>query len=155
MQNLAILDEARTFPPKRIWLVVWILTLLFALLAIVAAIQTGGHAWIFWGLVAVAALSQIWSTRWVQVDNESIRTRNIFQRGRQMRWDTITSVREEELPLRKKPYVIIRISDAATPPARRATRMKITSDIEGFDLLRGLIRELAPVGRRVIGDDDI
>ena len=142
MSDLAILAEPRTFPPKRFLLIVWIITLVVALYGLVVTLGNGRVS-IVWLAISVIGFWQLWTLRWVQVDSEGIRIRNIFQRGRALRWDQITRFHEEEVRLNKGAYALLRISNegAGTP---RPTRIDITSDQIGFDTLRDIVREAAP-----------
>jgi len=143
MPALAILEEPRTFPPKRFLLIVWIITIVVALYGIIATIGNGRIS-IIWLVISVVAFWQLWTIRWVQVDNEAIRIRNIFQRGRELRWDAITRFHEEEVHLNKGSYSLLRLSNEGGADISRPTRIDITSDQIGFDMLRDIVREAAP-----------
>lgn len=143
MAKLAVLNEPRTFPPNRLLLVVWGVTLLMALFGLIT-VPLLEPALLFWVAIAVIAFWQVWTTRWVQMDEEGIRTRNIFQRGRQLRWEEITEFREEELPLQKRSYTTIRISNRVPEGSALLTRISITSDQVGFETLRTIVREAIP-----------
>jgi hypothetical protein len=142
MSDLAMLAEPRTFPPKRFLLIVWIITLVVALYGIVATLGNGRVS-IVWLAISIIGFWQLWTIRWVQVDNEGIRIRNIFQRGRELRWDQITRFHEEEVRLNKGAYSLMRLSNEGAG-APRPTRIDITSDQIGFDILRDIVREAAP-----------
>jgi hypothetical protein len=142
MSRLAVLEEPRTFPPNRLLFVVWGVTLLISLFGLFAVSNTP-RSFLFWIVIAAVAFWQVWVTRWVRVDQEGIKIRNIFQRGRQLRWEEITEFREEELPLQKRSYVTIHLSNhgAGTP---HATKINVTSDQVGFESLRTIVREAVP-----------
>lgn len=67
--------------------------------------------------------------------------RNIFQHGRSLRWEQITQFQEEELPMHKRSYVTIRLSNRGAADVAAPTRLVVTSDQVGFETLRTIIRE--------------
>jgi hypothetical protein len=143
MPSLAVLDKPQTFPPKMFYPIVWMVTLALALYGLIFT-PDPGPALFIWLAIGVVAVWQIWTIRWVQVDAEGIRIRNILQRGRELHWKEITTFHEEDVALNKRVYSIIDISNALPPDARRAIRIRITSDQVGFDALREIIREAVP-----------
>jgi hypothetical protein len=142
--RLAILEEPRTFGPRKFLMVIWALTLAVALYGLVETIGSAPALYV-WIVVFIVAFWQIWLVRWVQVDSEGIRYRNVFQRGRELRWEEITDYREEEVRLSKHPYIVLHLSNASsgTPPT---VRMKLTNDQIGFETLRTIVREAVPRG---------
>lgn len=145
MANLAVLQEPRIFPPKRFLLIVWIVTLLLAVYGLIA---TPGEEMVIyvWLIIAVIAFWQVWTLRWVEVDNEAIRVRNIFQRGRELRWEEVTRFHEEEVRLNKGSYVLLLLSNEGAKDQQRPIKISLTSDQVGFETLREIIREVAPKG---------
>lgn len=144
MTRLAILEEPRMFGPRKFLMVVWALTLVVALYGLIGT-EGSTPALYVWIVVFLVAFWQIWLVRWVQVDADGIRYRNVFQRGRELRWDDITDYREEEVRLSKHPYVVLHLSNASSG-TRRAVRMKLTNDQVGFETLRTIVREAVPRG---------
>lgn len=144
MTRLAILDEPRVFGPRKFLVVIWALTLAVALYGLVETIDAGPALYV-WIVVFLVAFWQIWLVRWVQVDAVGIRYRNVFQRGRALRWEEITDYREEEVRLSKHPYIVLHLSNASggVPPT---IRMKLTNDQVGFETLRTIVREAVPRG---------
>lgn len=141
MPKLAILEEPRTFPPKKVLLFTWGTTLLIALFGIAATPRIGASLMV-WSIVALIAFWQFWVLRWVQVDAEGIRMRNLFQRGRALRWDEITEFREEEVRLSKHPYIVLHLSNEGGDGP--TTRINLTNDQVGFETLRTIVREAVP-----------
>jgi hypothetical protein len=139
MAQLEVLQHARIFPPKPFLVAVWIGTLGIAIYGVIVTPAYNGPL-LMWSVIAGVALWQLLALRWVQLDNEGIRMRNILQRGRELRWEEITEFREEEVRLSKHPYVVLHLSNMAegTSPV---TRMKLTSDQVEFETLRTIIRE--------------
>jgi hypothetical protein len=147
MSRLAILDEPRVFGPRRFLVTIWTVTLFIALYGLVASFNVGPAQYVWTG-VFIVSLWQIWLVRWVQVDSDGIRYRNVFQRGRALRWEEITDYREEEVRLSKHPYIVLHLSNASSG-APRPTRMKLTNDQIGFETLRTIVREAVPRERDV------
>jgi hypothetical protein len=143
MTHLPVLEQPRTFPPKTFLIVIWSLTLLIALYG---AIATPGYAASFfvWVAIAVVGFWQLWCLRWFQLDSEGIRMRNIFQRGRSLRWEEITSFREEEVRLSKHPYVVLHLSNQGAATGGRVTKIAVTNDQIAFETLRTIVREAVP-----------
>lgn len=142
MTRLAILEEPRTFGPRKFLVVIWALTLAVALYGLVETIGSAPALYV-WIVVFVVAFWQIWLVRWVQVDAVGIRYRNVFQRGRELRWEEITDYREEEVRLSKHPYIVLHLSNASSG-IERPVRMKLTNDQIGFETLRTIVREAVP-----------
>jgi small-conductance mechanosensitive channel len=142
MTRLAILDEPRMFGPRKFLVAIWTTTLVVALYGLVETFNTAAAQYV-WIVIFLVSFWQIWLIRWVQVDADGIRYRNIFQRGRELRWEEITDYREEEVRLSKHPYVVLHLSNASgTTP--RPTHMKLTNDQVGFETLRTIVREAVP-----------
>ena len=144
MTKLAILEEPRMFGPRKFLVVIWALTLAIALYGLVETVNTGPALYV-WIVVFLVSLWQIWLVRWVQVDAEGIRYRNVFHRGRELRWDEITDYHEEEVRLSKHPYIVLHLSNASSG-AVRPVKMKLTNDQVGFETLRTIVREAVPRG---------
>jgi hypothetical protein len=144
MTRLAILDQPRVFGPRKFLVVIWGLTLVVALYGLVETLNAGPALYV-WIVVFVVSFWQIWLVRWVQVDADGIRYRNVFQRGRELRWEEITDYREEEVRLSKHPYIAIHLSNASSG-ADTPVRMKLTNDQVGFETLRTIVREAVPRG---------
>jgi hypothetical protein len=140
--RLAILEEPRTFGPRKFLVVIWALTLAVALYGLVETLASAPALYV-WIVVFLVAFWQIWLVRWVQVDAVGIRYRNVFQRGRELRWEEITDYREEEVRLSKHPYIVLHLSNASSGIAR-PVRMKLTNDQIGFETLRTIVREAVP-----------
>lgn len=140
MATLSILDQPRIFPPKRIYLTIWGLTLGVALFGLVVTPYDGRLGIYLWLVVAAAAFWQLWTLYWIQVDNEGIRIRNLVQRGRALRWEEITRFHEEEVRLHKGEYVLLVLSNEPVESGIRPTKITITSDQIGFDTLRDIVR---------------
>lgn len=147
MPNLAILEEPRTFPPKKFLLGLWGVTLLVALYGIIITPMIGGWALgplSVWVVISGIAFWQIWSVRWVQVDNDGIRMRNLFRRGRELRWADVKEFHEEEVRLSKRPYIIIHLSNRGGEGVVRITKIQLTNDQVEFEMLRQIVREAVP-----------
>jgi hypothetical protein len=142
MANLDLLQEPRVFPPKLFYPIVWFLTLALSLYGIIFT-PFGGGALYIWIVIGLVAVWQVWTIRWVQVDERGIRARNILQRGGELRWDEIAVFHEEDVALNKRVYSIIDVANSGTDGAR-PTRIRITSDQVGFDMLREIIRAAVP-----------
>ncbi|MBC8144021.1 MAG: PH domain-containing protein [bacterium] len=142
MTKLAILTEPRMFGPRKFLMVIWVLTLVIAVYGLIETFGAGPAVYV-WIVVFVISFWQVWLVRWVQVDEDGIRYRNIFQRGRELRWDDISDYREEEVRLSKHPYVVLHLSGARVDGAR-PIRMKLTNDQIGFETLRTIVREAVP-----------
>lgn len=141
MPGLATLDTPRVFPPKMFYLIVWLATLGLSMYGMVATPGDNIAVYI-WLIIAAVAAWQVWTTRWVQIDSDGVRVRNILHRGRQLDWRQISRFHEEEVRLNKGTYVLIRLSnEGANETPLRPTRITITSDQIGFDTLRELIKE--------------
>jgi hypothetical protein len=143
MDRLAVLSEPRTFPPRKFLIFVWGVTLALALYGLIVSVGHGGVIAV-WLTIGAIAVWQIWVLRWVQVDVDGIRHRNVFGRGRELKWDEIREYREEEVRLSKHPYVVLHLSNRSAPDERGATRMKLTNDQVGFETLRTIVREAVP-----------
>lgn len=151
MTKLAILEEQRIFPPKRFLLIIWIGTLLTAIYGLIATPLANGVIYV-WLVIGAVAFWQIWTLHWVELDNDGIRTRNIFQQGRALRWEEVTRFHEEEVRLNKGTYAIILLSNeypAGEAPSgeshhKRIIKIKLTDDQVNFDMLRGIVREAVP-----------
>lgn len=143
---LAAFEEPQTFGPKGVFLGVWILTLVVGLSGLVIALVNGAPAW-FWILAIVIGVRQLWVTRWVQVDRDGVRTRNIFGRGRSLPWEGVSDVQEKTFPLRKERFFAL-IKVIGTSDHRPGeTTIEIDSDTNGYDLLRGMIVESFEIQR--------
>ncbi len=141
MSGLATLDTPRVFPPKMFYLVVWLATLALSAYGLLVT-PSENLAIYVWLIICGVASWQVWTTRWVQVDEEGIRVRNILHRGRELQWEMITRCHEEEVRLNKGTYVLIRLSNEVPgEPLPRPTKITITSDQIGFETLRELIRQ--------------
>lgn len=141
MTKLAILEEPRMFGPRKFLVVIWFVTLAIAIYGLLETYNAGPALYV-WIVVFIVAFWQVWLVRWVQVDADGIRYRNVFRRGRELHWDDITDYHEEEVRLSKHPYVVLHLSNAGT--AQRATRIKLTNDQVGFETLRTIVREAVP-----------
>jgi hypothetical protein len=142
MPNLSVLDEPRTFPPKMFYLIIWMVTLAFAVYGIIATPYGGALA--IWSTIGAIAIWQLWTLRWVQVDNEGIRIRNIARRGRELHWEQITVFREENITFNRRVYSIIDLSNEGLEGVTRPTRIRLTSDQTGFDTLQKIVHEAVP-----------
>jgi len=141
MPGLATLETPRVFPPKMFYLVVWLATLALAAYGMLVT-PSENIAIYVWLIIAGVASWQVWTTRWVVIDNDGLRVHNIFHRGRDLPWNSITRCHEEEVRLNKGTYVLIRLSnEGSIGSATRPTRITITSDQIGFDALRALVKE--------------
>ncbi|MEO5931671.1 MAG: PH domain-containing protein [Candidatus Kapaibacterium sp.] len=143
MAQLSILQTPLTFPPKRFLLIVWVATLVVSLYGFTVTL-IGGEVVYVWMGIGIVAVWQLWTIRWVQVDNEGIRVKNVFQRGRELRWEEVTRVHEEEVRLNKGAYAILRLANSGTTAGRRAVKIDITSDLKGFDALRDIVHQAVP-----------
>ncbi len=139
MIRLDVLEQPRIFPPKRFLIVVWIATLGLAVYGLIVTPSYTGTL-VMWMVIGGIALWQLLALRWVQIDNEGIRMRNILQRGRELRWEEITEFREEEVRLSRHPYVVLHLSNREQG-LTRVTKMNLTSDQVEFETLRTIIRE--------------
>lgn len=144
MSDLAVLSEPRTFPPKKFLLVVWLATLAVAFYGLFVTAMLRAWTIVAWSAITFVSFWQLWGIRWIQVDSEGIRMRNMFRRGRELRWDEVTEYREEEVRLSGKPYVIVHLSNRGTEGIVRVVRIQITNDQVGFDLLREIVRNAVP-----------
>jgi len=145
MSTLAVLDQPRIFPPKRIYIAIWGVTLVVALFGLIVTPYDGRIVVYLWLVVAGAAFWQLWTLYWIQVDGEGIRIRNLAQRGRALRWEEITRFHEEEVRLHKGEYVLLVLSNEPTEAGHRPTKITITSDQIGFDTLRDIVRAAVPI----------
>ncbi len=144
--SLAAFEEPQTFGPKGIFLGVWIGTLVLGVAGVVIALVSDAPLW-FWILAIVIGVRQLWVTRWVQVDREGVRTRNIFGRGRSLPWEGISDLQEKTFPLRREKFFAI-IKVIGTSDLRPGeTTIEIDSDTDGYDLLRGMIVESFEIQR--------
>lgn len=135
-----MLDTPRIFPPKKFYLVVWLLT---GVLAVFGVIMSPASSIIFWVWLAIAVISvrQVWTTRWVQIDREGIRVRNIVQVGREIRWDAVSKIEEREIPVRKeRSFNLIKVTGEMTSRPGRLTTITVDSDTVGFDELTRIVR---------------
>ena len=146
---LNILEHPQTYAPKGFFLVVWVITALMGLGGLVLALVSDA-AWWFWALILLLGLRQLWVTRWVQVDREGIRTRNIFGRGRSLTWEGLTDVDEQTFPIRKEKFFSV-ITLRCIPDVRagKEDTIRVDSDITGFDVLRQIILSMSPEARNV------
>lgn len=143
MTKLVVLEEAHTFPPRTFLLVVWIVTFLFAIFGIIAT--PGWTVAIYlWSVISVVALWQLWTLRWVQLDNNGIRVQNIFHRARTLRWEEITAFHEQEVQLNKGSYTVLRLSNNGTEGIQRITTITLTNDQVNFTYLREIVRAAVP-----------
>lgn len=141
MPGPATLDTPRVFPPKMFYLIVWLATLALSMYGMLATPEENIAGYI-WLIISAVAAWQVWTTRWVQIDSEGIRVRNILHRGRALQWSQVSRFHEEEVRLNKGTYVLIRLSNEGSgEPPLRPTKITITSDQIGFDTLRELIKE--------------
>lgn len=146
---LNILEHPQTYAPKGFFLVVWVITALMGLGGLVLALVSDA-AWWFWALILLLGLRQLWVTRWVQVDREGIRTRNIFGRGRSLTWEGLTDVDEQTFPIRKEKFFsVITLRGISDVRAGKEDTIRVDSDITGFDVLRQIILSMAPNARNV------
>ena len=118
-------------------------TLAIALYGLIATPGTKGAMYV-WLVIGAVAFWQIWTLRWVQVDNEAIRVRNIFRRGRELRWSEVRRFHEEEVRLNKGIYTVILLSNEPSSGSKRPVRIKLTDDQIDFQTLRDIVREMAP-----------
>jgi len=144
MPDLAVLDEPRIFPPKKFLLFVWLATLAVAFYGLFVTAMLRAWTIVAWSVIVFVAFWQVWGIRWVQVDDEGIRMRNMFRRGRELRWRDVTEYREEEVKLSGRSYVIVHLSNRGTEGLVRVTRIQLTNDQVGFDMLREIVRNAVP-----------
>jgi hypothetical protein len=147
MTGLAILDQARIFPPKRFLLIVWSVTLLIALYGFIATPSSQGATYV-WLTIGAVAFWQLWTLRWVEVDQDGIRVRNIFKQQRGLRWEEITRFHEEEVRLNKGTYAALLLSNEGAPDQSRLVRISLTNDQQDFPTLREIVREAVPKSTR-------
>ena len=141
---LNILDSPQTYAPKGFFLGVWVVTTVMGLAGLALAIVSGA-AWWFWTVILLLGLRQLWVTRWVQVDREGIRTRNVFGRGRSLTWEGLTDVDERTFPIRKEKFFsVITLRGTSDVRTGKDDTIKVDSDINGFDILRQIILTMAP-----------
>ncbi len=151
--SLGILEEPRTFPPKTFFLAVWFVTLGFGVFGMVVA-ETWSIPFLVWTAVTIVAFRQIWTTRWVQVDREGIRVRNLAQRGREMNWSDITDLNEREIPVRKgKFFVVMKLTGEMKHQPGRRTTIVVDSDTDGFEVLREVIRGMVGTESEIVSRD--
>lgn len=159
MPRLSVLEESRIFPPKKTLLVIWGVTLLFSVFGIVVTPIAPGLTigpLSFWIAVFLISLWQLSGVHWVQVDNDGVRYKNVFQRGRELRWDDVTEFREEEFSLapsrirNRQPYVVLHLSNRGKEGVIRPTKMQITNDQLEFETLRTIVRAASPTGESSI-----
>ncbi len=148
MTKLAFLEERRTFPPKRFLLIVWLATLVISLYGLIATPENRGALYV-WLAIGSVAFWQLWTLRWIELDNSGIRARNIFRQGYGLRWEEVTRFHEEEVRLNKGTYAVLLLSNEhPTTPTRRSEkrpiRIKLTADQADFETLRMLIRQVVP-----------
>lgn len=147
---LSVLEEPRTFAPKKFFLVIWLCTLVLAGLGMYVADWFSVPFWI-WMIVAATCVRQIWVTRWVQVDTEGIRVRNILGRGRELLWDSITEVDDRVIPIRKENgFTVMKLSGEMQQRPGRVTTITVDSDIAGFDALRKIIMSAVPAAQQTV-----
>lgn len=138
------LSVAITFPPKKFYLVLWILTFVIGIFGAAVASKPS-FIFLIWIGVVLVALRQIWVTRWVQTDAEGIRVRNIAQRGRELRWEHITDVEERDISVRnKKSFSMVKITGHMPSRPGRPTTIVVDSDTVNFEMLRNIIRVNRP-----------
>ena len=145
---LAAFEQPQTFGPKGIFLGVWIGSTVIGLAGLIIALLSDAPYW-FWILTILIGLRQLWVTRWVQVDRQGVRTRNIFGRGRSLPWEGISDFEERTFPLRSEKFFSLIKLTGSSDLVPRETTIEIDSDINGFDLLRGMIAEAVEVGSNV------
>ncbi len=144
MPNLSVLDIPRIFPPKKLLVALWIGTCVIAVYGLIASGSLNG-AVVIWAIIAGIAIWQLWTIRWVRVDSEGVRMRNLFQRVRSLRWEDITDFYEEEVRLSKHPYVVLHLSNRRRGEGNQpVTKIDLTSDQVGFETLRAIVREAVP-----------
>jgi hypothetical protein len=153
--GLNILENPQTYGPKGFFLGVWIVTTVMGVGGIALAIASQATWW-FWVVILLLGLRQLWVTRWVQVDREGIRTRNVFGRGRSLTWEGLTDVDERTFPIRKEKFFsIITLQGISDVRRGKEDKIKVDSDINGFDILRQIILTMAPATELVQLDPDI
>lgn len=131
-------DQEQKFPPKGFFLVVWVLTLLFTIAGLVVSAPGSVPFWI-WIVLTAVALRQIWSMNWIMLSHEGIRSRNLFQYGKQMSWSDITSIDEREIPVRKdRSFYVMKIFGQGSNG--REERIMIDSDIVGYQHIQEIVR---------------
>lgn len=141
---LNVLDSPQTYSPKGFFLGVWVVTTVMGLGGLALAIASGATWW-FWVIILLLGLRQLWVTRWVQVDREGIRTRNIFGRGRSLTWEGLTDVEERTFPIRKEKFFsVITLRGSSDIRTGKGDMIKVDSDVNGFDILRQIILTMAP-----------
>jgi hypothetical protein len=143
MTKLAILEQPIVFRPKRFLLIVWSMTLVLAIYGFIATPHTRGAIYV-WIAIGGIAFWQLWTLRWVQVDRDGIRIRNIFGRGRELRWENVTRFHEEEVHLNKGTYAVLLLSNEGQQGIRRTTKISLTNDQVDFPALREIVRESVP-----------
>ncbi len=143
MAKLSVLEEPRTFPPKKFLLIIWGTTLVISLAGIISSSGVEIVLYI-WLVIAGVAFWQIWTLRWVQVDNEGIRMRNVFHRGRELQWEEVKEFHEEEVRLSGRSFYVVHLSNKQSEADKRITKIQLTSDLIGFETLRTIIREAVP-----------
>ena len=140
--SLVALEEAQTFPPKVYFLVVWVLTFLFALFGVVVSVAWSVAFWI-WIVIMGVSFRQIWTTRWIRIDEEGIRSRNFALQGKELSWNAISDVDEREIPVRKdRAFYVLKISGTTEALSDKETTITIDSDTVGFDILRDVIQNV-------------
>lgn len=143
MTKLATLDEPQIYPPRRFLMIVWIITFLVAIYGIIAT--PGFTVAIYaWSVISVVAVWQLWTLRWVELNNDSIRTRNIFRHACSLRWDEVTEFKEEEVRLNKGTYTVLRLSNEGTAGVTKPTKIALTNDQQNFTQLRDIVRNAVP-----------
>lgn len=138
------LSVAITFPPKKFYLILWILTFVIGVFGAAVAPKPS-FIFLIWIGVVLVAFRQVWVTRWVQTDAEAIRVRNIAHRGRELRWEHITKVEERDISIRsKKSFSMIKITGHMPSRPDRPTTIVLDSDTADFEMLRNVIRANGP-----------
>ncbi len=137
--GLAILEEPRTFSPKGFFVAVWLLTAAVGAVGLIVAILSGAIYW-FWIVVLLIGLRQLWVTRWVQVDTEGIRTRNVFGRGRSLPWEGVGDVDEQTFALRKEKFFgVLKLTGTSDVRRGMTETIQFDSDLQGYDLLKDIV----------------
>ncbi|MBS1912795.1 MAG: hypothetical protein JST22_12475 [Bacteroidetes bacterium] len=143
MTQLAALEERHVFPPRRFLVVIWIGTLLIAIIGLIAT--PGFTVKIYsWGVITVVALWQLWTLRWISVDRDGVTARNIFRYERAIGWNEIVAFQEQTVQLSKGTYTVLRLSKYESPGVTRTKTIALTNDQMNFTLLCDLVRASVP-----------
>lgn len=134
------------------FLVIWTLTFALGVYGVIVSPKPSLIFWV-WLAIALVASRQIWTMRWVQVDDEAIRVRNIAQRGRELRWEDITKIEEREIAVRKeKSFCIVKVTGEMAWRPGKPTTIVVDSDTVGFDVLLELIRSRVGAHAERVGE---